>query len=513
MKQIVRKIFSRATFTGVFILLQFLVLYLVIVRLNERFVNLYFVANVLSALVAIYIVGRDTNSAYKIAWLLPILGVPVFGLLLYAVFGRNRLSRRKRKQMYDSYARYREAMSHASQQPAKDLETLNPAAARQSRYLAGTAHAPLFQHTQTTYLPVGEAMFAALMQQLKKAERFIFLEYYILEPGRMWDDVLAVLREKRSRGVDVRIIYDDFGCMFRLPDGYETTLERAGLQCKVFNPFRAHLSPQFNNRDHRKICVIDGNVGFTGGINIADRYINEGTGYDGHWLDTAVMLQGEAVWSLAMMFLTMWDFVCDSRTAFDAYRPDPAYCATVADDGFVQPFTDTPIDDESTGSTVYRNMIGCAQRYVYINTPYLIIDNEMLTALAIAAKSGVDVRLTLPKKCDGRIVQEMTRSYYEPLAQAGVKIYEYQPGMVHAKTFVSDDTVGVVGTINLDYRSLYLHFECAVWMCNASAVTDMRDAYLAALSRCRQITMEELTKVSLPRRLLRRLLRVLAPLF
>ncbi len=512
MKTFVRKIFSRATVTGAFIVLQLIALYLLLARLNTRYLYFYYFTNVLSVAVCVHIVSRNTNPAYKIAWLLPILSLPVLGLLLYAVFGKNRLSRRERARMLDVYMQLGLAMQRAPRPGEAELALLDAGAARESRYLSQIACAPPFARTETTYLPVGEVMFRHLLEELEKAERFIFLEYYIIEPGRMWDAVLAVLRKKRGEGVDVRVIYDDFGCMFRLPDGYAAALEREGIRCSVFNPFRAHLSPQFNNRDHRKICVVDGNVGFTGGINLADRYINAG-GYEGHWLDSAVMLRGDAVWSLTVMFLTMWGYIRGEREEHAAFRPDEAFCAGIRADGLAQPFTDTPIDDEPTGETVYRSIVGHARRYVYINTPYLIIDNEMLTALTIAAKSGVDVRLTLPARCDSRLVQEMTRSYYEPLVCAGVRVYEYQPGMVHAKTFVSDDSVSVVGTINLDYRSLYLHFECAVLLCGCSAVTDMRDAYLAEAAHCRRITAEELAETPAWRRLFQSLLRVLAPLF
>ena len=321
-----------------------------------------------------------------------------------------------------------------------------------------------------------------------------------------------VLRRKAESGVDVRVMYDDFGCMYKLPEGYEDTLEAEGIRCCVFNRFIPILSPRFNNRDHRKICVIDGNVGFTGGINFSDAYINV-VQRCGHWLDAGVMLRGEGVYALTAMFLSMWDYTRGVTEDFTRYAPDAALCESITAPGWVQPFGDTPLDNEPVGETVYMHLINRAKDYVYINTPYLIIDNEMITALTAAAKSGVDVRIVTPAISDSALVHEMTRSYYETLILAGVKIYEYTPGMVHAKTFIADDRSAVVGTINLDYRSLYLHFECGVWMCDTPAIADMKAEYLSELERSAPITEELCLQQRRGRRLIRAVLRTLAPLF
>lgn len=511
MKKLLNRLFSRGVLVGAFIVLQVAALYWAATYLNDRFEYFYAASLLLAALFVLHIVSKDTNPAYKIAWILPILTLPVFGGLLYMVFGRNRLSTREQKRMHAVILQYRDALNHSGISPESISES-DPDGARMSRYILHAAATPPFLHTQSTFLPTGEVYFEQLLAELAKAEKFIFLEYYIIEPGRLWDAIHAILVEKARQGVDVRVLYDDFGTMFRLPKDYARTLQSEGIRTHVFNRFIPALSSRFNNRDHRKIAVIDGNAGFTGGINLADRYANAG-GYDGHWLDCGVMLRGEAVQALTAMFLSIWDYVSGMEDDFSDFTPDTALTAGIASDGCVQPFTDTPLDDEAAGETVYLQMINRAKSYVYINTPYLIIDNEMQVALTTAAKSGVDVRIVTPARSDSRIVQEMTRSYYDVLAAAGVRIYEYEPGMVHAKTFVSDDRYGVVGTINLDYRSLYLHYECAVWLSGCRAIADMKLAYLRELSDCRPVTLDACRAQSRFRRLYRALLRLLAPLF
>lgn len=510
MKNFFKVIFSRAVFTGVFIALQFAAILLAVTRFNEHFVIFYGICLVLSAAEVLYLVSRDSSPEYKIAWIIPILALPVFGTLLFLVFGKNQLSPKEKKRMTSVNAQYKKAMNAVL--PAQPPLPAHSDAVCVSEYLRRTALSPAFTHTETTYLPVGEAYLAALLPELEKAEKFIFMEYYIIAPGKMWDAVHDVLRRKAEAGLDVRVMYDDFGCMYKLPEGYEDTLEAEGIRCCVFNRFLPVLSPRFNNRDHRKICVIDGNVGFTGGINFSDAYINAAPRC-GHWLDAGVMLRGAGVYALTAMFLSMWDYTRGTAEDFTRYAPDRALCESIDAPGWVQPFGDTPLDSEPVGETVYMHLINRAKDYVYINTPYLIIDSEMITALTAAAKSGVDVRVVTPAISDSRMVHELTRSYYETLVGAGVKVYEYTPGMVHAKTFIADGRTAVVGTINLDYRSLYLHFECGVWMYETSAVADMKAEYLAELAKCEPITWERCLLQRRGRRFIRAVLRTLAPLF
>ena len=508
MKKILRFITQRVVITALLIVLQALLLFGFIWKLDNYFVYFYAGSVLLSLLITLGIINSKSNPAYKIAWLIPILLFPVFGGLVYLLFGSDRTGRYLRKKLQGIGTEMDNVIGEAYRRSG--AEQLPPDAANQSRYISHCAYCPPYQNTTTEYLPLGEVKFERMVEELKKAKHYIFLEYFIIQEGKMWNTILDILRQKAAEGVDVRVIYDDMGCIMILPTGYDRTLEQMGIKCRIFNPFVPILSSRFNTRDHRKICVIDGNVGFTGGINLADEYINAYEKH-GHWKDTSILLKGEAVFNLTVMFLSMWDYL-DSTTGKTDYS---RYYPTVWDEnakGYVQPFADNPLDDEAVGETVYLNLINKAKRYVYITTPYLILSSEMLTALTSAAKCGVDVRIITPHIPDKWYVHAVSRSHYQPLIEAGVKIYEYTPGFIHAKTFVVDDDYAVVGTINLDYRSLYLHFECAVWMYQTPSVAQVRDDFFKTQQISQEITLEECRSLSFPRRLGRSVLRVFAPL-
>ena len=508
MKKILRFITQRVVITALLIVLQALLLFGFIWKLDNYFVYFYAGSVLLSLLITLGIINSKSNPAYKIAWLIPILLFPVFGGLVYLLFGSDRTGRYLRKKLRAPGIETNKVIGEAHRRSG--AEQLPPDAANQSRYISHCAYCPPYQNTTTEYLPLGEVKFERMVEELKKAKHYIFLEYFIIQEGKMWNTILDILRQKAAEGVDVRVIYDDMGCIMILPTGYDRTLEQMGIKCRIFNPFVPILSSRFNTRDHRKICVIDGNVGFTGGINLADEYINAYEKH-GHWKDTSILLKGEAVFNLTVMFLSMWDYLdgTTGKTDYSRYYP------TVWDEnakGYVQPFADNPLDDEAVGETVYLNLINKAKRYVYITTPYLILSSEMLTALTSAAKCGVDVRIITPHIPDKWYVHAVSRSHYQPLIEAGVKIYEYTPGFIHAKTFVVDDDYAVVGTINLDYRSLYLHFECAVWMYQTPSVAQVRDDFFKTQQISQEITLEECRSLSFPRRLGRSVLRVFAPL-
>ena len=508
MKKILRFITQRVVITALLIVLQALLLFGFIWKLDNYFVYFYAGSVLLSLLITLGIINSKSNPAYKIAWLIPILLFPVFGGLVYLLFGSDRTGRYLRKKLQGIGTEMDNVIGEAYRRSG--AEQLPPDAANQSRYISHCAYCPPYQNTTTEYLPLGEVKFERMVEELKKAKHYIFLEYFIIQEGKMWNTILDILRQKAAEGVDVRVIYDDMGCIMILPTGYDKTLEQMGIKCRIFNPFVPILSSRFNTRDHRKICVIDGNVGFTGGINLADEYINAYEKH-GHWKDTSILLKGEAVFNLTVMFLSMWDYLDGTAGKTDYSR----YYPTVWDEnakGYVQPFADNPLDDEAVGETVYLNLINKAKRYVYITTPYLILSSEMLTALTSAAKCGVDVRIITPHVPDKWYVHAVSRSHYQPLIEAGVKIYEYTPGFIHAKTFVVDDDYAVVGTINLDYRSLYLHFECAVWMYQTPSVAQVRDDFFKTQQISQEITLEECRSLSFPRRLGRSVLRVFAPL-
>jgi cardiolipin synthase A/B len=510
MKYLAKILFSRAALLVIALVFQLTLLIGVIVKFQQYFVVFYVISMAISLAAVLWIVNNNINPAYKIAWIITILIFPFFGGLFYFVFGGNRLSKRTKQKMNSIDLKTKETLM--PRKPViEEMAELNETAAKQSAYIQNYSFYPPYRDTCSEYLPTGEAKFERLKEELKKAERFIFLEYFIIGEGIMWDSVLEILKEKVKQGVDVRVIYDDLGCVMTLPYGYDKKLEEMGIRCGVFNPMIPLLSPRINNRDHRKIAVIDGCTGFTGGINLADEYINVYERF-GHWKDTAIMIKGEAVWNFTVMFLSMWDYIKRDDEDFSKYSYTCPSVGCAESDGFIQPYADSPLDNEAVCETVYSNLINKANRYVYIMTPYLIIDYEMLKALTSAAKSGVDIRIMTPHKPDKWYVHEVTKSFYKPLIESGVKIYEYTPGFIHAKTFVSDDSYGVVGTINMDYRSLYFHFECGVWMYDSSSVMDLKEDFLGTQEKCREVTIQDVKKVPWMKALLGAVLRVFAPI-
>lgn len=353
-------------------------------------------------------------------------------------------------------------------------------------------------------------MYEVLLSELKKAQNYIFLEFFIVQEGVMWDSILAILKEKARQGVKVRLIYDDMGCFFLLPGDYPKQLAKYGIESALFNPFRPFLTAKQNNRDHRKIISIDGKTAFTGGINLADEYINVIEKH-GHWKDSGIVINGKAAWSFTLMFLEMWEICTGCNETYASYYPGlDALCSTVSD-GFVQPYADSPMDTENVGEHVYLQILNQAQDYVYINTPYLIVDDSMISALSLAAKRGVDVRIVTPHKWDKWMVHMTTRSYYYELIKAGVKIYEYTNGFIHSKTFVSDDRIGTVGTTNLDFRSLYLHFECGALLFDNAVVMEIKKDFLNTLKVCQSVTEKD-CRSNVAVRLFQDILRLFAPL-
>ncbi|MDD2568039.1 MAG: cardiolipin synthase [Clostridia bacterium] len=512
MKKLIKLLFSRVFMASILILLQAAILIIAIWRLSDKFTYFYAAFIFLSLFVIFVIINRRINSAYKLVWSITILVLPVFGGLFYLLFGGNRMGRKMRKKMQ---AIYNNTKPYLKSDPAllDELYLIDKQGAKQASYLINCAHYPLCKNTETKYLPMGEDKFIALIQELEQAKHFVFLEYFIIEPGIMWDRILEILKTKVTQGVEVRLIYDDAGCLQTLPRKYYRTLEKYGIKAVAFNPFRPSLTVRHNSRDHRKIAVIDGWVGFTGGINLADEYINKKVKY-GHWKDSSIMLKGQGVWNLTMIFLQTWYIYRpkDAKEDKGRFRPHHYAPEQVYEDGYVLPFGDSPLDDEIVAEYAYLNLINKATQYVYITTPYLVIDDELLTALCVAAKGGTDVRIITPHIPDKWYVHTLTRASYYHLIDAGVKIYEYTPGFIHSKTFVVDDKLGIVGTINLDYRSLYLHFECGVWMYKTKALAEMKEDYLETLKACRQISVQESQNISWRRRWLNAILRLFAPL-
>lgn len=502
--------FHRSIWVMLIMLLQLLVMIGIVLEFSSYFLYFDTFFTILGLVIVVGILNNGkSNPTYKMAWVIIILLVPVFGGIFYIVFGRRHLSRCEKAEMDAIDRKMREAFPGRG--ALSQIAFHSPAATTQSNYITNWSFCPPHPNTFTEYLPLGEVFFERLKEELVKAKHYIFMEYFIIERGQMWNGILAILQAKVREGVEVRLIYDDLGCITKLPHNYHKTLKAVGIKCHVFNPFRPVLNPRFNNRDHRKITVIDGKVGFTGGINLADEYINAKELY-GHWKDTAIMLKGAAVFNLSVMFLSLWMYLSEEDEDFGAFRAH-AYEDGYGEDGYVQPYADTPLDDEAVGQNVYLNLINKAENYVYITTPYLIIDNEMTQALCLAAKSGIDLRIITPHIPDKRYVHAVTRAYYEILIEAGVKIYEYTPGFMHAKNFVVDDLYAVVGTINMDFRSLYLHFECGAWLYNIpQTIAAIKNDFMQTLAQCHQVSLAECKAVPLHKHLWRMLLRAFSPL-
>ncbi len=450
MKRISKILKSRLVVVGLAILLQALWWALFVGRLTQYSVFINALFRFVSIGILLYLIRKDENSAYKIAWMILIMGIPLFGGILYVM------------------------------------------------------------NTKVTYYPVGEDMFASMLEDLKKAEHYIFLEYFIIQEGLMWDWILEILEQKVKEGVDVRLIYDDVGCVSLLPFHYAGMMEEKGIKCLAFNRFIPVVSLVMNNRDHRKIMVIDGHTAYNGGINLADEYINKKLRF-GHWKDTGVRIHGDAVFNFTLMFLEVWNAFKVPDLDYSIFRPRRWHEEPFEGDGYVAPYADTPLDNEALGENVYINILNQAKDYVYIATPYLLISDEMENALCLAAKRGVDVRILMPGIPDKPTVFFMAKSYYPPLLKAGVQIYEYTPGFVHAKSYVCDDRIATVGTINMDFRSLYLHFECGTFLYGCKAVLDVKKDMEECFPQCHQVSLGD-CRQGLIGNLLTSVLRVLAPL-
>lgn len=465
--------------------------------LATTYVMLAFMA--FSLIMVIIIVGRPLNPSYKIIWCIMILLFPLFGGVFYLIWGEKSTSHKQSKRLKAIIERS-EPLLPQDEEALEQIAQVDYDAASQARYLHSYAEAPLYGNTATRYIGSGNEKLDLILADIESAQRFIFLEYFIIEPGRMWNTVLEALERKIAEGVEVRLIYDDVGSLTRLPHGYIKTLRSKGLKVETFNQLRPQLTLLTNHRDHRKIAVIDGRVAYTGGINFSDEYINEqapwGTKYQ--FKDSSVRVEGPAVWSFTVMFLQMWELTHGRRTKedpedYEAYRV-PAGQFDDLDEGtcgWVIPYADNPLDKEQVGENVYLNLVNEAHHQVLIATPYLVIDDIMTKALRLAAKRGVDVRIITPHVPDKWLTFLVTRAHYRHLLQAGVRVYEYTPGFIHSKLFVVDGHIATVGTVNLDYRSLFLHFECGLWMMGSEAVSQELEDYHALLDVSEELSLDK----------------------
>lgn len=501
--------FVSKPFTILFMILAELgLLYYVVYTFSVRFVTLYNFLVVLSVIIVVYLINRNDNPSYKLSWAVFILALPLFGGLTYLLFGGRKIPRALRAGMIRNNPEG-EPILKQDEAVLEEVVAGDPSFERQIHYILRNTGMPVYANTETTYFPIGEEKFKAMKEELLKATKFIFIEYFIINTGFMWDSIEEILKMKVKEGVDVRVIYDDGGSI-RLPRGFLRRLRSLGIKAYRFNPMSATLAIQMNNRDHRKICVIDGKVGFVGGINLADEYINKKLRF-GHWKDCAVMLKGEAVFSLTVMFLQFYHYLSKTKEDYLNYRADFS-SDPIESKGYVQPFTDSPTDDELVSETTHLNMINAARRYIYIMTPYLVIGHEMTQALITAAKSGVDVKIMVPHIPDKWYVFAVTQSSYEEFTKNGVKIYEYEPGFLHSKVMVSDDKAAIIGTSNLDFRSYYLHFECGILFTDHPVLREVKRDFVDTLQNCIEVTYEDCLKVNFFVKLGRAILKLFSAL-
>lgn len=498
----------RLLIVAVAVLAQLVLIWLVVVNLRQHFTTLYIILEIIALIQVLYLVSRNESSAYTFAWTVIILLLPVFGEALYLLWGRSGQSSRSGRRVRKIFQR-RPHWLKANPDSLDRLSKSFPMRRRMVTYLENQGF-PVYENTTSTYYPLGELQFADLRRDLEAAERFIFLEYFIVAAGKVWDEIHAILQKKAAAGVEVRLLYDDAGSMSTLPDHFRETLAAENIQVLAFSEVQKGLVHLYlNHRNHQKIAVIDGRIGYTGGTNLADEYANLYPRF-GHWKDTAVRLEGEAVWSLTVIFLEMWQSQTHKSEDFTQYRSS----TSVFGAGFFQPFSDGPVNNPvNPAEQVYRQIIASAKDYVYITTPYLVIDEFMMDALCQAAQGGIDVRIATPRIWDKWYVHKVTRSNYHRLVAAGVHVFEYLPGFLHAKTILSDDDLCVTGTINMDYRSFHLQFEDGVLICGAPVLLNIKQDLQAIFAISEPVTLSQLKHVRLPERLLQAFLRLFAPLF
>ena len=495
---------KRGVVVGISLILQIMLSLTFLLFLGKYIAIIETFYLIFSILLVLAIIKESKNLSSDLPWIIIILLFPIAGALLYVVIGgnlhRSKILKNINKQIENSRKYLIQDEKIKLEMQENDFDKL--------KYISNYVGFPVTKNNDLKYYKFGELAYPTMLEELEKAEKFIFLEYFIINKGTMWNSILDVLVKKAKDGVDVRVIYDDMGCIAMLPSNYPKTLESIGIKCIAFNQVKPFLGVIMNNRDHRKMMIIDGRVVFTGGINLSDEYINK-TRPHGVWKDNVLKIQGEAVWNFTVMFLSMWNsYRKDDR---DYYKFKYNFLKQELVNGYIVPYGESPLDDEIVGENVYLNIINQAKKYLYIYTPYLIIDTDMLNALTLASKRGVEVCIIVPGIPDKKIVYDLTSSYFEQLIKYGVKIYKYKPGFVHSKVFLADDKIATVGTINMDYRSLYLHFECGVYMQDVNIIKDIKEDFEEAINLSHLVTKKEASP-KLLKGLWQAILRLFAPL-
>ena len=508
MKKIAHLLMGRLTIVGVSILLQICWLFLVLWKFSYQFTYANLIIRAAAIVLVLVIANKWENPANKLSWTFLILLSPILGIMLYFLFGRSGLTKHTREQM-DAVNREVDACMPVDEEAVRLLQEADPSVLRQSKYIADWGHFPVYRNTATKYYESGEAMFPDMLAALESAKHFIFLEYFIIEPGEMWQSIVDILAQKVREGLDVRVMYDDLGSISTFNFSNALALEKLGIRCVTFNPLLA-LKGTANYRDHRKMLIVDDAVAYSGGVNLADRYINREHPY-GHWKDTGFRLTGAPVRSFTHMFLTFWNAFSLQKEEPMPMPPAAAAAEPAAQDGWGLSYYDSPLNSEATSNRLYIDLLSQATDYAWFFTPYLMLGDDLLDAMLAAAQRGVDVRIIMPGIPDKKLIFRMSRSFYQVLLTGGVKIYEYTPGFVHAKSLVCDDRAATVGTVNLDYRSLFLHFENNSLFYRGSIVARVKEDFLATQSQCRAVEACDMKRYS-RRWIVDGVLRIFAPL-
>ena len=496
---------KRAIIVIIGVLLQFGFAISIQLFFREHIAIIGIIYELLSVLIVLKILKDSTRISNDLPWIILILLFPIFGTILLITLSSNYARSKLLKNIFKSEKEYQQYLNQdikiRKEIDENDLDNL--------KYIIDRSKYPVTKNNKITYYDYGEKFYPELLKELNKAEKFIFLEYFIINKGQMWDGILKILKEKASQGVEVRILYDDMGSIAMLSTKYPNELKKMGIKCIPFNKVSPFKGIFMNNRDHRKMTIIDGKVAFSGGVNLSDEYININSKL-GIWKDNGIKIEGDAIWNLTVMFLTMWN--ANIKEDKDILKYKYEFKNTDKIDGYVVPYGVAPLHEDLIGEDVYINIINSAKKYLYIMTPYLIIDTDMTNALIRAAKRGVDVKIIVPGIPDKKIVYTQTSSFFELLSNGGVKIYKFTKGFVHSKVYVSDDKRAVVGTINMDYRSLYLHFENGIYMENVKEIKDVKKDMDETLKDCKKLNDKDI-KSSIFKSIWQSILRLFAPLF
>ena len=489
----------------VLIVLQLTIIGLIILQFSEDAVYAYWLIEGVAILVVLNIVYRKKTAAYKISWIIFVLALPAVGIVLYFIWGRQRVPRKSQKRWDEVNQRTFLKL----EQNQTVLEAISDKGIRkQVELVYRLSDLPVWQNTRTTYLKLGEEMHQANLAAIKTAEKFIFLEYFIVTGGKMYDELMAALYEKAAAGVEIRMMVDEMGSLSTLPKDFYQSCAAHQIKSIPYNPLSPSLFKFISFRDHRKMTIVDGRVAITGGINIGDEYINEKVRF-GHWKDMALRLEGEAVFSLTTMFINMWDYSTGTVSQLERFR---GRVAPPAGNELVMPFCDGPMNARSPAANTYMTIFANAKDYLYLTTPYLILDTDLTNCILLAARSGVDVRIITPGIPDKKLVYATTRAFYGDLLAEGVRIYEYAPGFIHGKVLVSDDQVAIVGSINMDYRSLIWNYECGTWVSGSPTVLDIKADLLDCIEVSREVCYADWEKTALVKKVGQAVLRIMAPL-